>query len=138
MHAMVVDDEPSYLDLFKVLLQQLDITVEGCLDGQLAMDIFSRQPNLYSIVVVDVMLPGEMHGLTVAKKMKELNPSLAILVCSHYCPPSYGIDQVFNSGERRDPFLDEVHQYGEFLVKPFAIELASAALSRLIGRARKV
>ncbi|MDA8333530.1 MAG: response regulator transcription factor [Peptococcaceae bacterium] len=68
---LVVDDEPSILELLKVNLERDGYAVETAADGVKALEaVARRRPDL---VLLDVMLPG-LDGLAVCRELHQ-NPS---------------------------------------------------------------
>jgi DNA-binding response OmpR family regulator len=74
---LVVEDDQDIADLITLNLQELSLTVEHCLTGELALEKLSYHS--YSMVMLDVMLPG-MSGLDVCKRLREQQPEQIILM----------------------------------------------------------
>ena len=75
---LVVDDEPSIVQLAQMYLEQEGFNVESVGDGQAALDAVEKlQP---ALVVLDVMLP-EVDGFEVCRKLrKDGNPVLIVML----------------------------------------------------------
>ncbi len=75
---LVVDDEPSIVQLAQMYLEQDGFNVESVGDGQAALDAVEKlQP---ALVVLDVMLP-EVDGFEVCRKLRgNGNPVLIIML----------------------------------------------------------
>ena len=75
---LVVDDEPSIVQLAQMYLEQGGFNVESVGDGQAALDAVEKlQP---ALVVLDVMLP-EVDGFDVCRKLRgDGNPVLIVML----------------------------------------------------------
>ncbi len=75
--VLLVDDEPSILQLARMYLERENFRVEEAADGQSALEAIARlRPEL---VVLDVMLP-KLDGLEVCKRVRAQNNRVAILM----------------------------------------------------------
>jgi two-component system alkaline phosphatase synthesis response regulator PhoP len=74
---LLVDDEPSIVQLARMYLERENFRVETAMDGQAAVDAVRRlDPQL---VVLDVMLPG-LDGLEVCRRLRAENNPVAIIM----------------------------------------------------------
>lgn len=78
---MVVDDEPSVLESFKMILEIKDYAVDTFPDGPSAVSKLEK--GKYDICFVDYKLPG-MDGLQVLEKVKEIDPTIEVIVVTAY------------------------------------------------------
>ena len=67
---MVIDDEPTVLESFKMILKIKDYEVETFGDGPSALKNLKKA--MFDIAFVDFKLP-EMDGLEVLKRIKEID-----------------------------------------------------------------
>jgi len=79
--VLCVDDETIGLDVRRMLLERAGYRVLTALDGPTGLDLFAREP--VDAVVLDYSMPG-MHGGQVAQRMREVKPSVPILMLSAY------------------------------------------------------
>jgi CheY-like chemotaxis protein len=64
---LVVDDEPSLVELCKIILQQAGYIVRGAYNGRQALSmVVEETPDL---VLLDVMMPG-MDGIEVCRQIR--------------------------------------------------------------------
>ncbi len=78
---LCVDDEPTGLQVRKLLLESQGYKVLTATSGREAIEVFAHHP--ISAVVLDYAMP-EMNGDQVAIALKRLNPSIKILLFSAY------------------------------------------------------
>ena len=103
---VVIDDEPSVLESFKMILQIKDYEVDTFPDGPAA--ISKREKGKYDICFVDYKLP-EMDGLQVLKRVKEIDPSIEVIVVTAYASEKSQSDAIALGALEylRKPFLME-------------------------------
>jgi two-component system, chemotaxis family, chemotaxis protein CheY len=74
---LVVDDSSLARRLTRKILEELGHEVEEAPNGANALEQCAL--NRYDLVVLDMLMSG-MYGLEVLEKLKELNPSLPVVV----------------------------------------------------------
>ena len=79
--VLCVDDEQVGLQIRKILLERAGYRVMTAPDGPSGLSIFSAEP--VEAVVLDYSMPG-MHGGEVAVRMRQIKPSVPILLLSAY------------------------------------------------------
>ncbi|MEP7242777.1 MAG: CHASE3 domain-containing protein [Gammaproteobacteria bacterium] len=80
---LYLDDEPSLVELGKVLLTRLGYTVAGFTDARAALEAFNAAPDAFDLVLTDLSMPGT-SGLEVAAEMLARRPDLPVLLASGY------------------------------------------------------
>jgi CheY-like chemotaxis protein len=78
---LCVDDETTGLSVRKMILESQGYRVVTAENGPDGLAIFSAEP--IDLVVLDYKMPG-MNGDVVAERMKQLKPSIPILMLSAY------------------------------------------------------
>jgi CheY-like chemotaxis protein len=78
---LCVDDETTGLSVRKMILESQGYRVVTAESGPDGLAIFSAEP--IDLVVLDYKMPG-MNGDVVAERMKQLKPSIPILLLSAY------------------------------------------------------
>ncbi len=79
--VLIIDDEESQIQSLKSFLQRRNYAVYTATNGKSGLEIITN--NLIDIVLTDFRMPG-MDGLTVVKKVKELNPDVDVIVATAY------------------------------------------------------
>jgi len=79
--VLCVDDELVGLQVRKLLLERAGYRVLAAEDGPAGLEIFAAEQ--IEAVVLDYSMPG-MHGGEVAARMRQLKPSVPILLLSAY------------------------------------------------------
>lgn len=76
---LVVDDSGLARRLTRRILEELGYEVEEAPDGAQALEKYAL--GQHDAVVLDMLMAG-MYGLEVLQKLKELNPSLPVVIAS--------------------------------------------------------
>jgi DNA-binding NarL/FixJ family response regulator len=85
---VVVDDEPSFLDVaLSVLSQHPGVTVVGtATSGEQALELYSTlRPE---VVIMDVQMPG-MNGFEAARRLRRQGAGVRVLIVSAHDEPQY-------------------------------------------------
>lgn len=78
---LCIDDEVLGLEIRKVVLEREGYVVHTATDGPTGIRVFRQQP--VDAVVLDFAMPG-MDGGAVATALREIRPSIPILLLSAY------------------------------------------------------
>ncbi|MCX5750573.1 MAG: response regulator [Candidatus Saganbacteria bacterium] len=110
---MVVDDEPSVLESFKMILKIKDYDVDTYPDGASALSVL--KPNVYDMAFVDLKLPG-MDGIEILKRIKETDPNVEVAIVTAYATESSHANAITLGALEylRKPFLmEEIYELVE-------------------------
>jgi len=110
---MIVDDEPSVRESFKMILKIKDYEVETFPDGPTA--IASLQKDKFDMAFVDYKLPG-MDGLEVLKKIKEIDSNMEVCIVTAYATETSHANAITLGALEylRKPFLmEEIYELVE-------------------------
>jgi len=105
---LLVEDEPSILNMIKKMLNRLGYNVLSANTPSIAMEIARNQQNLIHLLITDVIMP-EMNGRDLAENIVLLNPDLKCLFMSGYTADVIAYHGVL------DPHIS-------FIQKPFSHE----------------
>ena len=103
---MVVDDEPSVLESFKMILSIKDYVVDTYPDGPTALAALKK--GVYDMAFIDLRLPL-MDGLEILKKVKEVDSDIEVAIVTAYATEASHANAIT---------LGEL----EYLRKPFLME----------------
>ena len=81
--------------------------VADCADGTSLLEEVARtKPD---VVITDVRMPpsGDDEGIRVARRLRETDPHIGVVVLSHYAEPRYGIELFADGAEGRAYLLKE-------------------------------
>ncbi len=115
--VLVVDDEPSILELLSRALSSADYEVDTASNGPLALERVNTRE--YDLLITDLRMPG-MSGLNVIREARNADAKLPVIVITGYSSEANAIDAV-NLG------------VSGYVTKPFKIprvlEVAAKALN---------
>ncbi|MEM4271212.1 MAG: response regulator [Candidatus Pacearchaeota archaeon] len=106
INILVIDDELSVLESFKMILKIKDYNVSTFADGPSALN--SLKPGQYDIAFIDLKLPG-MDGIEILKRIKELDPEIEVVIVTAYATESSHANAITLGALEylRKPFLME-------------------------------
>jgi CheY-like chemotaxis protein len=87
---LIVDDDPNARESIKLLLSIDRHTVTEARDGNEALALVADQH--FDLVLLDFFMPG-MHGGEVARRIREIEPSLPILMVTAYVEKLIGSER---------------------------------------------
>lgn len=80
--VLVVDDEPELCALSSDWLESLGYSVSTTHSPAQALDLLQQER--FDVLFTDVVMPGGMDGLELARKAREMQPDLRVLLASGY------------------------------------------------------
>ena len=116
---LVVDDEPVVCNTARVALERSGNAVEVATGGQEALDRVAASPRSFSMVLLDLNMPG-LDGEQTLHALRRINPDLPVVICSGY-----------SEMEVRSRLRDEA--VNGFLQKPFDFRSLTSKVSELLG-----
>jgi CheY-like chemotaxis protein len=113
-----VDDEEIALEVWSQMLQKLGYSVLQARYGYEALEIFKKNKNKISLVILDMRMPG-MNGCEVYDRLKKIQPQVKIILVSGY------IEQYV---------LDEFSQrnFNGYIEKPFKLKELSEKIEEVL------
>ncbi len=102
--VLVVDDLPSACMLLRKLLEQMGLRVTTVNSGNEAIDRVDEEPRRYSLILMDLQMPG-INGIETAHLLRNRNHEMPIILIS---------------ADYNDRYNDLIHQgiINDFLEKP--------------------
>lgn len=104
---LLVEDEPSILELGRVMLETLNYRVIAAASPEEALDFVGSSPAAIDLVMTDIIMP-QMNGRDMVEKIAELRPGITALFMSGYTADIIGTHGVLEEGIN-------------FLQKPFTL-----------------
>ncbi len=80
---LLVDDEPSVLQVSKAILESLGYTVYEVRNGEEAVSLYREMKDAIDLVVLDMVMPG-LSGSETFDRIRELDPAARIILSSGY------------------------------------------------------
>ena len=80
---LLVDDEPSLIDVEKQLLEHLGYSVTTLNNSMEALKAFRSKPNDYDLVITDMTMP-ELTGENLAKEILKIRSDIPIVLCTGF------------------------------------------------------
>jgi two-component system, cell cycle sensor histidine kinase and response regulator CckA len=106
--VLVVDDDPTVLEITSMMLRRLGYTVVEADKGEVAFELFESICKEIAFVITDLELP-DMDGQAVCNAFKEIDASARVVLAT-------GED----IGSIRE--ADDDHPFDGFLQKPFSLK----------------
>ncbi len=101
--VLVLEDENDVRHTLCEHLHQLGYLTLDCADSQEALAMLRQTPDI-SMLISDLMLPGELNGVQVIRQAREINPQLATLLISGQDMRRHGEDDLQDIELLRKPF----------------------------------
>jgi hypothetical protein len=114
--VLVAEDEPSIAEIVTHVLRGIGCETTHAADGQSAWDLLAARPGFYSVILLDLNMPG-ITGLELFRRARALPYSGAVIVTSGRI-----------SEDERQELLDL--RAAAILQKPFTVEKLLAALGQ--------
>ena len=113
--VLLIEDNPAVADASTGLLEQLGYTVRWASNAEAALS--EIETNGVDVVFSDIVMPGKMDGLKLARTIRDRRPELPILLTTGYSESARNVRSDF-----------------PVLRKPYRIQDLSRALSKLTGQ----
>jgi two-component system, OmpR family, copper resistance phosphate regulon response regulator CusR len=122
MKILVVEDEIKTLNLIKEGLEQHHWEVDVAYDGLIGLTLAKR--NAYSLIITDIILP-EINGLSLCKKLRELNNFTPILLLTALGTTE---DIITGLDSGADDYLCKPFEFAELLARIRALTRRGGAV----------
>ena len=122
---LVVDDEPDIVHVLKLGLQQNVFLVDAFTNSEEALQSLKSNAESYCLVLSDVRMPG-LSGIQLAKRVKEINPNVKVVLMTAFEIRDNEFSKVFPS----------THVDG-FVQKPIGIKDLNNKILSIIGETKR-
>src|SRR4026209_1607649 len=92
--VMVVDDEEELAYLYRIYLERSGFNSVSFTDPLSALDHYSKYHDKYSVVIPDWKMPN-LDGIQLAKKIREYNDTVNILLITVFCTDESFKEEVY-------------------------------------------
>jgi len=110
-NILVVDDESTICELFKLILNTRGYNVVAVADGESALRAF--QEETFHLVITDKNMPG-MSGLDLLREVKKLRPEVDVILVTGYASKESAIEALnFGAASYIEKPFDDVTKVGD-------------------------
>ncbi|TDN86485.1 PAS domain S-box-containing protein [Stakelama pacifica] len=82
-HILMVEDQPEVAELGKAILEDLGYSVTHVSSASKAYDLLQHKRD-FALLFTDIVMPGGMSGVELARQVRQMIPSLPILLTTGY------------------------------------------------------
>jgi PAS domain S-box-containing protein len=120
--VLMIEDNEQVGEYAAQMLEDLGYSVELVGDAASALSLLEKEPHGFDVVFSDVVLPGPIDGVQLARLLARRRPDLPVVLTTGYS----------------DALTDGLDAGIELLRKPYSVEMLSRLMASVIGqRARK-
>jgi two-component system sensor histidine kinase EvgS len=119
---LVVEDETSLRRMTLAALQRLGYRVREAASGEEAEALWTELGGEIDLLLTDVVMPGRMSGLQLAREWRARRPNLPMVICS-----GYSEDVLYKK--------EELPADAQFLPKPYDIRSLAATVREALDAA---
>jgi DNA-binding NtrC family response regulator len=105
--ALVVDDEPDFLETLDNRLGKRSIDTTGVRSGEEALELMKKK--LFDVVVLDIKMPGGIDGIEALREIKKIQPLAEVILLTGHASVETSIE-----GMKLGAF--------DYLLKPIKLE----------------
>jgi PAS domain S-box-containing protein len=87
LKVLIVDDEPDLIITATELFRSMGYTVLTAHSAEDAIDRLWHYPGI-SVLFTDILMPGGMNGIQLAREVRQMNPEIKIILASGYPLPA--------------------------------------------------
>jgi CheY-like chemotaxis protein len=120
--VLFLDDEVPLMTLGEKMLSRLGYRAMAFNSAIAALEVFRQDPSRFDLVITDWRMP-EMSGLEVAQEMRQIWPSVSIVLTTGYSDPQ--LDDQVDAGLVQGTLL-----------KPFNLAAMGACVAKVLAAAR--
>ena len=118
-HILFVDDDPQICDSQKKALELLGYTVTAMQDSRAAEEVFSRSPNQFDVLILDLNMP-HLNGFELAERIFKIREDIPVILTT-------GFAELIDSQRIEELGLHSV------LLKPYRINDISPLVAEILN-----
>lgn len=118
--VLLVEDEEQVREFIRMTLEDMGMRVTCAADGQEALRLYKDNSGAFDLLVTDLVM-ARIGGAEVARRLRQENPDLPVLLISGYAPENEGVGDLLNDSRRV-----------EFLRKPVTPDELAAKIKVLV------
>jgi two-component system cell cycle sensor histidine kinase/response regulator CckA len=122
---LIVDDDPDIVQVLKLGLQKDRFLVNAFTNPEEALQSFKSDAKSYWVVVSDMRMPA-LSGMQLARKVKEINPSVKVILMTAFEIRDNEFSKVFPSTS-----------VDGFVQKPIGIKELTNKILSIIGESKR-
>jgi DNA-binding NtrC family response regulator len=122
---LVVDDCPDIVQILKLGLQRNGFSVNAFTNPEEALQSFKSDAESYCLVVSDIRMPA-LSGIQLARKVKEINPNVKVVLMTAFEVRDNEFSTVFPSTS-----------VDGFVQKPIRIKELTNKILSIIGESKR-
>ncbi|MBW2641381.1 MAG: response regulator [Deltaproteobacteria bacterium] len=115
---LVVDDEPSVVDVFSQYLTGAGYRVQSAANGKEALDVFKKDQ--FQLVITDIEMP-EIDGMALIDRIKAVNKDVVVIVVTGYGTIERAVEAIKKGAY-------------DFLEKPLSFKALDMVVNRALER----
>ncbi|HNC23453.1 MAG TPA: PAS domain S-box protein [Opitutaceae bacterium] len=81
---LIVEDDPAVREVAAMCLEEVGYSVVVTPDAVKGLQIWEEHGQRFDLLLTDMVMPGGMSGLRLAKMLKEMKPALKVIIVSGY------------------------------------------------------
>lgn len=101
LHILMIEDDVSVAEMMEMFFKKEGWSLDVATDGEMAVEIFKKQPDKYDLLTLDLNLPKK-DGIQVAKEVRQISPTVPIIMLTARGSES---DQVLGLGVGADDYV---------------------------------
>ena len=97
LKIVIVDDDVGTLEVEALAVEELGYQAVATSDPVEVVELVENDPAV-GLVIVDLVMPGSINGITLANRLRQINPGVKVVYTSGYVPVST-MEKIRDSGE---------------------------------------
>lgn len=120
-NILIVDDQPSMVEVLEINLAKRGAVVETASSGDEAIDKIRSKNASYAVIFTDLSMPGDSDGMDVLRATRESLPATQVVLMTAYASPENALQAI------REGAYD-------YLIKPFKMDQVGLVYDRALEK----